>query len=127
MADRKAGALAHDAGAQLSELRDTIADLGERVAEIAAARGREARRGARTAAKSARATGAHLYDDGAEALSQAGDAALYYGRRAGSVVKANPGLSALGLLVGVGVIAAIVYAAQEDDRRWYERPRGGWF
>lgn len=127
MADRKASSLAGDAGAQLAELKDTLADLGDRVAEIAAARGREARRHARSAAKSARVTGSSLYDDGAEALGQAGDAALYYGRRAGRVVKANPGLSALGLLVGVGVIAAIVYAAQEDDRRWYERPRGGWF
>lgn len=127
MADRKASSLANDAGSQLSELRDTLADLGERVAEIAAARGREARRGARSAAKSARATGGHLYEDGADALGQAGDAALYYGRRASRVVKNNPGLSALGLLVGVGVIAAIVYAAQEDERRWYDRPRGGWF
>lgn len=127
MADRKASALASDAGAQLAELRDTIADLGERVADIAAARGREARRHARAAAKSASATGAHLYDDGVDALEHAGDAALYYGRRAGRVVRNNPGLSALGLLVGVGVIAAIVYACQEDDRRWYDRRRGGWF
>jgi hypothetical protein len=126
MADRKAASLANDAGAQLAELKDTIADLGERVADIAAARGREARRSARSAAKSARATGASLYDDGAEALGQASDAAVYYGRRASKVVKNNPGLSLLGVAVGIGVIAAIVYASQEDERRWYERPRGGW-
>jgi hypothetical protein len=126
MADRKASGLASDAGAQLAELRDTIADLGERVAEITAARTREARRSARSAAKSMRASGGSLYEDGAEALGAAGDAAVYYGRRAGSVVRQNPGLSMLGLAVGVGIIAAIVYASQEDDRRWYER-RGGWF
>lgn len=125
MADRRASGLASDASAQLAELRDTIADLGERVAEIASARTRDARKQARSAAKSVRATSGSLYDDGAEALGAAGDAAVYYGRRAGSVVKHNPGLSTLGLLVGIGVIAAIIYAGQEDDKRWYERG-GGW-
>lgn len=127
MADRRASGLAGDVGAQLSDLKDTIADLGERVAEIAAARTRDARKQARSAAKSVRASSSSLYDDGVDALGHAGDAAVYYGRRAGAVVKSNPGLSTLAVLVGVGVIAAIVYASQEDDRRWYERRRGGWF
>lgn len=126
MADRKASGLASDATTQLADLRDTIADLGERVAEIASARARDARRQARTATKSMRTSGASLYDDGVDALSQAGDTAVYYGRRAGSVVKQNPGMSMLGLAVGVGILAALIYAAQEDDRRWSER-RGGWF
>jgi ElaB/YqjD/DUF883 family membrane-anchored ribosome-binding protein len=127
MADRRASGLASDASAQLAELKETIADLGERVAEIASQRSREARKQARSAAKSMRVTGHSLYDDSAEALGAAGDTALYYGRRAGRAVRENPGLSLLGIAVGVGVIAAIVYASQEDDRRWYERRRGGWF
>lgn len=127
MADRSASGLASDASAQLAELKETIADLGERVAEIASQRTSEARKQARAAAKSMRATGGNLYDEGAEALGAAGDTALYYGRRAGRVVRDNPGLSVLGIAVGIGVIAAIVYASQEDDRRWYDKRRGGWF
>ncbi len=127
MAQSKASGIAGDAAAQLAELKDTIADLSERVADITAARTRDARRQARAAAKSVRSSGGQLYSDGAEALEAAGDAALYYGRRAGSVVRQNPGVSALGVLVGVGVLAAIVYAAsREEETRWYERPRS-WF
>ena len=126
MVDRKASGLANDATTQLADLRETIADLGERVAEIASARARDARKQARSATKSMRSSGASLYDDGVDALGQAGDAAVYYGRRASGVMRQNPGLSMLGLAVGVGVLAAIVYASQEDDRRWHER-RGGWF
>ena len=128
MAQSKASELAGDVGHQLADLKDTIADLGAQVASIAAARSREARRGARSAAKSMGASGGRLYDDGADALGAASDQALYYGRRASRAMRDNPGLSALGVLVGVGVLAAIVYAAQQDDdRRWYERRRGGWF
>ena len=127
MVDRKASGLASDAAAQLSELRDTIADLGDRVAQLATARARDARKQARSAAKSVSSSSSSLYDDGVDALSHAGDAAVYYGRRAGSVVRNNPGLSTLGVLVGIGVVAAIVYASQEDDRRWYEKRRAGWF
>lgn len=127
MADRKVSNLAGDAGSQIADLKDTLADLGERVAELASDRAREARKRARSAAKSFSGSSASVYDDGVEKLQQAGDTALYYGRRAGSVVRSNPGLSLLGLAVGVGVVAALVYASQEDDRRWYERRRGGWF
>ena len=127
MAQSRASGLASDAGAQLAELKDTIADLSERVADITASRTREARKQARAAARSVRSSGGQLYSDGAEALGAAGDTALYYGRRAGRVVKQNPGLSALGVLVGVGVVAAILYAAsREEEPRWYERPRS-WF
>lgn len=126
-AQSTASGAASDAASQMSELRATIADLSEQVAGITAARTRDARRQARAAAKSIRASGGQLYSDGAEALGAAGDAALYYGRRAGYLAKQNPGLSALGVLVGVGIVAAIIYAAsREDEPRWYERPRS-WF
>lgn len=127
MAQSRTSGLAGDAGAQLAELKDTIADLTDRVAEITAARTRDARKQARSAAKSVRASGGQLYSDGADALNAASDTAVYYGRRAGHVVKQNPGLSALGVLVGVGVVAAILYASQrEEESRWYDRPRS-WF
>lgn len=131
MADRRVSSLAGDAGDQLSQLRDTIAELGDRVSTLAAERARSARKSARSAAKTYGPVASTLYDDGVEAIQGAADAATYYGRRASRVVQSNPGLSILGLAVGVGVIAAIVYAAsQEEDRRWYERTpprRGGWF
>jgi ElaB/YqjD/DUF883 family membrane-anchored ribosome-binding protein len=127
MADRKTSGLASDAATQLSELRDTISDLGERVAELASDRARMARKRARSAARSLQGSGGTLYDDGVDALGAAGDTAVYYGRRAGRAVRENPGMSMLGLAVGVGIIAAIVYAAQEDDRRWYDKRRSGWF
>lgn len=128
MAQSRASELAGDVGQQLADLKDTIADLGAQVSSIAQSRGREARRGARSAAKSMGASGGRLYDDGADALGVAGDHALYYGRRASRAMRENPGLSTLGVLVGVGVIAAIIYAAQQDDdHRWYDRRRGGWF
>jgi hypothetical protein len=121
MAHRTAGGLASDVSAQLADLRDTIADLGDRIADITASGARDARRHGRSTARSIRTSGASLYDDGVDALEAAGDAALYYGRRAGRVVRDNPGMSALGVAVGLGVIAAIVYAAQEDDRFWRAR------
>ena len=128
MADRRASGLAGEAGDQLAALRDTIAELGETVSSIAADRARQARKSARSAAKSISSNGGTLYDDGVDALQQAGDAVGYYGRRATHVVQRNPGLSILGLAIGVGIVAAIVYASQEDERRWYDRPRrGGWF
>lgn len=131
MADRRVSSLAGDAGDQLASLRDTIAELGDRVSSLAADRARAARKSARAAAKSYGPAASTLYDDGVEALQGAADTATYYGRRAGRVVQSNPGLSILGLAVGVGVIAAIVYAAQqEEDRRWYERGgrrSSGWF
>lgn len=127
MVDRKASGLAQDAGSQLAELRDTIASLGDRVSQLAASRAQDAKKQARSAARSVRASSSSLYDDGVDALGAAGDTAVYYGRRAGNVVKQNPGLSTLGLLVGVGVVAAIVYALREEEQsRWYDRPRG-WF
>ena len=129
MVDRRVSSLAGDAGDQLASLRDTIAELGDRVSSLASDRARDARKRARSAAKSFNSSS--VYDDGVEALQGAADTATYYGRRAGHVMQNNPGLSLLGLAVGVGVIAAIVYAAQqEEDRRWYERggrSRGGWF
>ncbi|MFD1704947.1 hypothetical protein ACFSCV_18220 [Methylopila henanensis] len=129
MADRRVSNLAGDAGDQLAALRDTIADLSDRVSTLAAERARTARKSARAAAKSF-GSGSHtLYDDGVEALQDAADTAVYYGRRAGRVVQSNPGLSLAGLALGVGIVAAIVYATQrEEDRRWYERGgRRSWF
>ncbi len=126
MADRKASSLASSVGDQLVDLKDTVAELSERVSEIAAARAADARKRARAAAKTVTSSG--LYDDGLDALQSAGDKALYYGRRAGAVVKGNPGLSLLGVALAAGAVAAIIWASREDDRRWYERSRrGGWF
>jgi ElaB/YqjD/DUF883 family membrane-anchored ribosome-binding protein len=125
--DRKAKGLAGDASAQLAELKDTIAELGERVAEMASTRAGQARRSARSAARSMADQSHHLYDEGVEALHTAGDAALTYGRRAGQAVQRNPGLSLLGLAVGVGIVAAIIYASHEEDRRWFDRRKSGWF
>ncbi|GLK75258.1 hypothetical protein GCM10008171_05120 [Methylopila jiangsuensis] len=130
MVDRRASSLAHDAGDQIAALRDTIADLSDRVSSLAADRARSARKSARAAAKSLSSSSNTLYDDGVEALHDAADTAVYYGRRAGRVVQSNPGLSLAGLALGIGVVAALVYASQrEEDRRWYERGgrRGGWF
>ncbi|MFJ5487525.1 hypothetical protein ACIKTA_07855 [Hansschlegelia beijingensis] len=129
MVDRKMSpsAMSHDASSQLSELRATVSDLAERVGELSAERARAARNRARSMARSVSDSASTVYDEGMDALHSAGDSALYYGRRAGTAVRNNPGMSLLGLAVGVGVIAAICYAMQEDDRRWYERRRGGWF
>jgi hypothetical protein len=127
MVDRKVSGLASDAGDQLAALRDTIAELGEQVSSIAADRAREARKRARSAAKSFSSSSNTLYDDGVGALQTAGDAVGYYGREAGRAVQRNPGLSLLGVAIGVGLVAALVYASQEDDTRWYEKRRSGWF
>ncbi|GBD47469.1 hypothetical protein [Methylopila sp. Yamaguchi] len=129
MVDRKVSGLAGDAGDQLAHLRATVSELGERVSTLAGERARDARKRARSAAKSFGPGASALYDDGVDALQTAADNAVYYGRRASHVVQRNPGLSLLGLAVGVGIVAALVYASQEDDRRWYERGsrRGGWF
>jgi len=129
MVDRKMSpsAMSHDASSQLSELRATVSDLTDRVGELSADRARAARKRARSMARSVSDQAGSMYDDGVEALQSASDSALYYGRRAGSAVRNNPGMSLLGLAIGVGVIAAVMYAMQEDDRRWYERRRGGWF
>ncbi|WP_271167781.1 hypothetical protein [Hansschlegelia plantiphila] len=119
--------LMKDPSTQLDDLKDAVADLGQRVSEIASSRAQQAKKRANAAAKSVRNSGGQIYEDGVEALQSAGDSAVYYGRRAGTVVRNNPGLTLLGVAIGVGVLAAIIYASQEDDRRWYDKRRTGWF
>ena len=119
--------LMKDRAGQLADLRSAVADLTDRIAEVAGSSTKQARRRAGAAAKSVSSSAGSLYDDGLEAVQSAGDHAVYYGRRATGIARQNPGLTLLGLALGVGVIAAIVYASQEDNRRWYEKPRSGWF
>lgn len=119
--------LIKDRADQLADLRSAVSDLSDRIADITGPAARQAKRRASAAAKSVSSSAGALYDDSADALSAASDQAVYYGRRASNLARQNPGLAILGLAVGVGVIAAIVYASQEEDRRWYEKPRSGWF